>query len=63
LLLCCCMSCEEIINEVDITNDSVRLLAPANNVSMATGSVNFSWQAVNGATEYTLQVVLQMLHK
>jgi len=50
------MSCEEIINEEDITDNVVELLAPANNVTMATSDVNFNWQTVYGATGYRLQV-------
>jgi len=56
LLLCCFFSCEEIINEEDITARNMILLAPTTNSTIAAGAINFSWQTVNGAVEYNLQV-------
>ncbi len=56
LLLCCLIGCEEIIYEDDISVNSVLILAPTNGVSLVKGDVTFSWQTVNGATDYELQV-------
>jgi hypothetical protein len=50
------LSCEEIINEVDITKDSVELLAPANSVTLTVGDIAFIWQDVPDATNYKLQI-------
>ena len=56
ILICCLAGCEEILTEEDITADSVSLLAPANGVNLVSGDVIFSWQTVNGASDYELQV-------
>ena len=50
-------SCEEIINEQNITNDSIHLVAPTENVSLKTSEkIIFNWEALNGATAYKLQI-------
>jgi len=51
------LSCEEIINEQNITNDTIDLLAPTENVVLKTGTtITFNWEVLNGATEYQLQI-------
>lgn len=54
-VICCC-SCEQLIEVEDISNEAVTILAPANNIALDTTSVNFSWQALEFAEDYHLQV-------
>jgi len=49
--------CEEIINEQNITNDTINLVAPTENVTLKTGvTIAFNWETLNGATEYQFQI-------
>jgi len=42
---------------IDISNEQVVLLAPADNASFSTtDAINFSWEAVDGADEYNIQI-------
>ncbi len=51
------LSCEEIINEQNITNDAIHLVAPTENVLLKTNEkIIFNWEALNGATTYKLQI-------
>lgn len=50
------ISCEELINEEDISKDSVQLLAPTNNSTIDEGDIGFNWKALSGADDYKLQV-------
>ncbi len=56
ILIFTLFACEEIIYEKDISNDSVVIIAPANNANLTNTSVNFSWQAIEGANKYQLQI-------
>lgn len=57
LILISMYSCEEIINEENITNDGVNLLAPTESVILKTGiTIAFNWETLNGATDYKLQI-------
>ncbi|MGX7666046.1 hypothetical protein [Flavobacterium pedocola] len=49
-------SCEEILMENDITDKQVELVAPINNAMLNNTGVVFTWDAVEGATKYRLQV-------
>lgn len=40
----------------DISNETVNLLAPANNVTLTEGTVNFSWDNVPNADSYIIQI-------
>lgn len=51
-----CISCEEIINEQDISDDIVTILAPTENANLTSNTINFSWETVEGATAYHLQI-------
>ena len=56
-LFVCLLSCEEIINEQNISTETINLLAPTENVILKTGTtITFSWEVLNGATEYQLQI-------
>ena len=57
LMLLFMFGCEEIINEQNITYDTIDLLAPSENVILKTGTaITFNWQTLNGATEYQFQI-------
>lgn len=49
-------SCEELINEEDISEVNVQLLAPTNNTVIRQGNVSFNWKELSGADEYKLQI-------
>jgi len=51
------LSCEEIINEQNISTDTINLLAPAENVVLKKdATITFNWEVLSGATEYQLQI-------
>jgi len=57
LILVFMFSCEEIINEQNIANDTLNLLAPSENVILNSGTkIIFNWEALNSATDYKLQI-------
>ena len=57
IILIFMFSCEEIINEQNITNDMINLLAPTENVILKTGAtITFNWETLNGANEYQFQI-------
>ncbi len=49
-------SCEEVFYEVDISNVSVEILSPTNNVNLSTGVQTFKWNPVDGADMYQIQI-------
>ncbi|MBK8562386.1 MAG: hypothetical protein IPN76_03330 [Saprospiraceae bacterium] len=49
-------ACSDFLEE-DITKDTVRLLAPADNIRSTQTTLNFLWEELEGATTYRLQVV------
>ena len=55
LLLCIIVSCEAIFVE-DISNDSVILLAPTDNTQITSGNNTFSWQLLDDAEMYEVQI-------
>ncbi len=56
-----CMGCEAIFEE-DISNQTVVVLAPTEGAQLSTGTqlptgeVTFSWQALDNASSYTIQI-------
>jgi hypothetical protein len=50
------VSCEEIIEVVDISDKSVVVLAPTDAAVLAITDINFSWEAVEDAEQYKLQI-------
>lgn len=57
LLIIGLWSCEEIINEPNITNETVWLLAPVDDTRVNKDeTISFNWEYLNGATDYHLQV-------
>jgi hypothetical protein len=51
-------ACEEIIEVDDISNDIVVVLAPVDDITINNTAVNFSWEALEAAETYHLQVAL-----
>lgn len=58
ILLATFCSCEELIEVEDISNETVSVLAPANNSILESTMVNFTWQPIDRAESYQLQVAL-----
>ncbi|MDH7445312.1 hypothetical protein [Aquimarina sp. 2201CG14-23] len=56
ILLFTLLGCEEILFEEDITDDIVTLVAPSNGSQVESTAVAFSWNAVDQATSYRLQI-------
>lgn len=58
LLLICSISCEEggVLFETDISNSYVSIVAPTQGSEIASNSIQFTWDTVEGATEYEIQV-------
>ncbi|GAB4160265.1 MAG: hypothetical protein Tsb0033_15940 [Winogradskyella sp.] len=50
------ISCEEIIEVVDISNDNVVVLAPTDTSTLTITDINFSWEAIEDAEQYKLQI-------
>lgn len=56
LLVFTFLSCEEILMEDDISKETVVLLAPADNAQFFSTSVTLTWDSVQYATKYRLQI-------
>jgi len=57
ILLFLITACEEIVNEENISNDTVQLLAPSNEAVLATKQkIAFNWEVLGGANRYQLQI-------
>jgi len=50
------LSCDDIIEVQDISNDSVTVLAPTNNAVLSNTVLTFSWEALQDAEHYHLQI-------
>ncbi|MFC5048371.1 hypothetical protein ACFSTE_13540 [Aquimarina hainanensis] len=55
-LFAMCIGCEEVLFEENLTEVKTVLIAPSEGVSVTNTSVTFSWEAVDQATEYRLQL-------
>lgn len=53
LFLC---NCEQIIEVEDISNDMVVVLSPVNNTTLTATDVNFTWESLDFAESYQLQI-------
>lgn len=51
-------SCEEILMVDDISKEEVVLSAPGNNIALSTSGVTFSWETVESADKYQLQIAI-----
>ncbi|MDC7996886.1 hypothetical protein [Gilvibacter sediminis] len=56
LIIVTTYSCEETIFEPDISEDAVSILAPVDGVTIDNETTRFSWNGIDGATEYRIQV-------
>ena len=50
------IACDDIIEVVDISNETVTIIAPVNGSVIDTTRVNFTWKAMEEAETYHLQV-------
>lgn len=56
LLVFLLVSCEEIIEVEDISNRNVTILAPTDTAILTITNINFSWNEVEDAEQYRLQI-------
>ena len=56
LIICLAISCSEILFETDISDSYVNVLAPTQNSNVPSGTVTFSWEAVQYADDYNIQI-------
>lgn len=56
LVILCLFSCEEILIVPDISKTEVVLVAPADNVGLSSSGVTLSWQLVENADKYQVQI-------
>jgi hypothetical protein len=50
------MSCDDLIEVVDISDRTVSVLAPTNETVLNTTSITFTWEAIEDAESYSLQI-------
>ena len=55
-LVLCFLACEEIIEVKDISKEAITILAPTNNTVLDKVAVVFSWEPVELAETYHIQV-------
>jgi hypothetical protein len=55
-LLIIVTACEDIIEVEDISDDSVTLLAPTNEAILSITNLTFTWQAIEDAESYHIQI-------
>ncbi|TCK65002.1 hypothetical protein DFQ05_2214 [Winogradskyella wandonensis] len=56
ILLFLSVSCDDIIEVPDISNEIVTILAPTDGVTISATSITFNWNAVADAENYRLQI-------
>lgn len=56
LVICGLTSCSDIVEEPDISQDKVKIIAPADQTVVKGNVVNFTWEPVKDADSYLLQV-------
>lgn len=52
------VSCDDIIEVVDITNETVSVLAPKNGTVLNDEGVTFTWEPINEAISYKIQIAV-----
>ncbi|WP_298341160.1 hypothetical protein [uncultured Algibacter sp.] len=50
------VSCEELIEVADISNKTVTVLAPKNEIILQSGAIVFTWDGLEDAESYRLQI-------
>ena len=58
LIVVVVFNCEALIEVEDISNEAILVLAPADNSTLNTTTVNFSWQSLEFAETYHLQIAI-----
>ena len=56
IILLLFLACDDIIEVQDISEDSVIILAPTNEVVLSNTLVNFNWEPILDAESYHLQI-------
>lgn len=56
VLLLITTACDDIIEVEDISNKKVTILAPTNNATLTASNITFSWQALEDAEQYNIQI-------
>jgi len=49
-------SCDDVIEVPDISGRTVNILAPTENAELSAGNIRFTWQEVNDANQYNIQI-------
>lgn len=57
ILITLLIACSKDFIVKDIKNETVSILAPANNLSTSTNAVTFWWEEIDGAEKYNIQIV------
>lgn len=52
------MSCEELIEVADISNETLVVLAPKNKTVLKSGTIVFTWEGLEEAETYRLQIAI-----
>jgi len=52
------IACDDIVGVTDISDEQVTVLAPSNSAILNVTALTFSWQAVEGAENYHIQIAL-----
>ncbi len=55
-LLLSVIACDDIIEVVDISNKTVSILAPTNDAILKTNEITFTWEALEEAETYQIQI-------
>jgi hypothetical protein len=50
------LACDDIIEVVDISGETVKILAPTNDAFLNITDVSFNWQSIEEAEEYNIQI-------
>jgi len=56
VIVCLCVSCSDIIEVPDISDDSVILIAPVDNATLNMTTVTLFWESVDDAENYRIQI-------
>lgn len=58
LLLFCTLACDDIIEVTDISNEELKILAPTDGAILTDETVAFTWEAMEEAEQYHLQIAI-----
>jgi len=57
-MMYCFCGCDAIVEVDDISNETITILAPANDVTITNTMINFTWETIEGADAYNIQVAV-----